>query len=166
MNNSVKTKKARFGVFDAVIIIVIVAIAAALVFRYTADKRLFVYDTESYTVSFKACGLQYTTVDMIGSADSLYLEDGKYLGSMKNQPAVTPMLKYSLTESGDLVAAYYPDNTLVDISAQFECELMSSDGLLITKNGVRIATGVILNIHTPTVDLKIEITNVEKTISS
>ena len=41
-NNS----KIRFGLLDAVVLIVVIALALALVFRYTADKTLFVYDTE------------------------------------------------------------------------------------------------------------------------
>ncbi len=166
MNNNVKNNKVRFGVFDAVIIIVVLAIAAALVFRYTTDKKLFEFDLEEYTVTFKACGLEYTTIDMIGSSDSVYLSNGEYLGTLKNAPTVTPMLKYSLTSSGDIITAYYPDNTLVDISSEINCELIKSDGLLMTKDGIRIATGVILEIHTPTVDLTVEITGVEKAISN
>lgn len=161
-NNS----KMRFGLLDTVVLIVVIALIGALVFRYTADKNLFAYNTEKYTVTVKACGLQYTTVNMIGSNDTVFLEDGKQLGSFVHTPTVTPMLSYSTTSSGDIVAAYYPDNTMVDIVTDIECDLIVKDGLIMTKNGVHIAVGAVIDIHTETVDLTVEITSVEKNTSN
>ena len=161
-NNS----KIRFGLLDAVVLIVVIALAIALVFRYTADKRLFVYDTEEYTVRVKACGLQYTTVNMLDSNANVYLEDGKLLGVFVHAPTVTPMLRYSTTSAGDIIAAYYPDNTLVDIVTDIECDLIVNDGMIMTKSGVHIAVGTVLKIHTETVDLTVEITSLEKKISN
>ena len=46
-----KDTKIRFSVLDAVIIIVVLAIAASLIFRYTLENNLFAYDTEKYTVT-------------------------------------------------------------------------------------------------------------------
>lgn len=161
-NNS----KIRFGLLDAVVLIVVIALALALVFRYTADKALFVYDTEKYTVTVKATGLQYTTVNMLASDSAVYLEDGKQLGSFVHAPTVTPMLSYSVTSTGDIIAAYYPDNTLVDIVNDIECELIVNDGMIMTKNGVHIAVGSLIEIHTETVDLTVEITAVEKNTSN
>jgi hypothetical protein len=161
-----KNSKIRFGLLDAVVLIIVIALAAALVFRYTADKRLFVYDTENYTVTVKACGLQYTTVNMLGAGASVYLEDGKELGTFVHAPTVTPMLSYSTTSSGDIIAAYYPDNTYVDIVTDIECDLINSDGMIMTKSGVHIAVGAVIEIHTETVDLTVEITSVEKNTSN
>ena len=157
-----KNSKIRFGLLDAVVLIAVIALVFALVFRYTADKRLFVYDTESYTVTVKACGLQYTTVNMLGTGASVYLEDGKELGTFVHTPTVTPMLSYSTTLSGDIIPAYYPDNTYVDIVTDIECDLIASDGMIMTKSGVHIAVGAVIEIHTETVDLTVEITSVEK----
>lgn len=160
------SSKIRFGLLDAVVLIVVIALALALVFRYTADKRLFVYDTEEYTVRVKACGLQYTTVNMLDSNANVYLEDGKLLGVFVHAPTVTPMLSYSTTSAGDIIAAYYPDNTLVDIVTDIECDLIVNDGMIMTKSGVHIAVGAVLKIHTETVDLTVEITSLEKKISN
>lgn len=161
-NNS----KIRFGLLDAVVLIVVIALALALVFRYTADKTLFVYDTEKYTVTVKAGGLQYTTVDMLAPNAAVYLEDGKPLGSFIHAPTVTPMLSYCITSAGDVIAAYYPDNTLVDIVTDIECDLIVNDGMIMTKSGVHIAVGSVIEIHTETVDLTVEITSVEKLTSN
>lgn len=158
-NNSIKIK---FGVLDAVVVIVIIALAIALVFRYTTDKRLFTYETEKYIVTVKSSGLQYTTMDVLSSGDTVYLDDGSALGAFSHAPTVTPMLKYALTSSGDIVASYYPDNTLVDMVTEIECDLIANDGILMTKGGVHIAVGCILDIHTETVDFTVEITGVEK----
>lgn len=158
--------KIRFGLLDAVVLIVVIALVLALVFRYTADKTLFVYDTEKYTVTVKATGLQYSTVNMLGQDSAVYLEDGKQLGAFIHAPTVTPMLSYSITSSGDVIAAYYPDNTLVDIVTDIECDLLVNDGMIMTKSGVHIAVGSVIKIHTETVDLTVEITSVEKNTSN
>ena len=160
-----KNSKIRFGLLDAVILIAVIALVLALVFRYTADKRLFVYDTETYTVTVKATGLQYTTVNMLDSNAKVYLEDGKQIGTFVHAPTVTPMLSYSTTSSGDIIAAYYPDNTLVDIVTDVECELIVNDGMIMTKGGVHVAVGTVIKIHTETVDLDVEIVAVEKNAS-
>lgn len=161
-----KNSKIRFGLLDAVILIAVIALVLALVFRYTADKRLFVYDTETYTVTVKATGLQYTTVNMLDSNAKVYLEDGKQIGTFVHAPTVTPMLSYSTTSSGDIIAAYYPDNTLVDIVTDIECELIVNDGMIMTKGGVHVAVGKVIKIHTETVDLDVEIVAVEKNASN
>jgi hypothetical protein len=160
-NNS----KLRFGLLDTVVSIVVIALIGALVFRYTADKNLFSYNTEKYTVTVKACGLQYTTANMIGSSDAVFFDDGAQIGSFVHAPTVTPMLSYSTTSSGDIIAAYYPDNTLVDIVTDIECDLIAKDGMIITKSGTHIAVGAVIDIHTETVDLTVEITSVEKNAS-
>ncbi len=162
--NRVKSSKIRFSVLDAVILIVVIALIAAVVFRYTADMNLFSYETEKYTVSVKSCGIRYTAIDMISSTSNVYLNDGELLGAFLHAPTVTPMLSYSVTSSGEIVAAYYPDNTLVDIISEIECELITKDGSVMTKSGVHIAPGVVLEIHTPSVDLTVEIVAVEKQI--
>ena len=156
------SSKIRFGLLDAVVLIVVIALVGAMVFRYTADKNLFAYNTEKYTVTVKACGLQYTTVGMIGSDDAVFLDDGKQIGSFVHAPTVTPMLKYATASSGDIIAAYYPDNTMVDISTDILCDLIVKDGLIMTKSGVHIAVGAVIDIHTETVDMTVEITSVEK----
>lgn len=161
-----KNSKIRFGLLDAVILIAVIALVLALVFRYSADKHLFVYDTETYTVTVKATGLQYTTVNMLDSNAKVYLEDGKQIGTFVHAPTVTPMLSYSTTSSGDIIAAYYPDNTLVDIVTDVECELIVNDGMIMTKGGVHVAVGTVIKIHTETVDLDVEIVAVEKNASN
>ena len=60
------------------------------------------------------------------------------------------------------MACYYPDNTLVDIVAEIECDLIDKDGSVMTKNGVHIVPGVELTIHTEYVEITVEIINVQK----
>lgn len=157
-----KDSKIRFGILDAVIIIIILAIAASLILRYTVDNSLFTYDTDKYSVTFKACGLRYTSVDSVASATDFYMENGALLGKLKHAPTVTPKVEYVTVQSGEIVACYYPDNTLVDIIAEIECDLIDKDGSVMTKNGVHIVPGVELTIHTEYVEIAIEIINVQK----
>ena len=68
-NNS----KIRFGLLDAVVLIVVIALALALIFRYTADKRLFVYDTEEYTVrplSLSSPNLSITNLNLFSPSSN------------------------------------------------------------------------------------------------
>ena len=157
-----KINKIRFTALDAVVLIVAVALILTLVFRFTTDMKLFTYKTEKYAVTVRAEGLQYTTVDMIALADSVYLENGEYLGLVLSSPTVTPKMVYELGESGDLIPAYYPSNTLVDVTTALESDLTMSDGMLVTKNGTHIAVGVLLELHTQTVDITVEIIGIEK----
>lgn len=165
MSSDKNTNKLRFSVIDAVILIVILAVIASMVLRFTTDLRLFNYDTEKYVVTVKACGIRYTSIDMISSEDKVFLADGELLGILMHAPTVTPMLSYTLTSAGEMVAVYYPDNTLVDIILEIECDLINENGSAMTKNGVHIASGVVMDAHTPAVDLNFEIVNVEKTIT-
>ena len=165
MSSGNKTNKLRFSVIDAVILIVILAVIASVVLRFTTDLRLFNYDTEKYNVTVKACGIRYTSIDIISSEEKVFLSDGELLGTLMHAPTVTPMLSYTVTSSGEMVAVYYPDNTLVDIMLEIECNLVNENGFVMTKNGVHIAPGVVIDAHTPTVDLTFEIVSVEKLIN-
>lgn len=155
-------KKFRFGILDLVIILVILAVVVSLVLRYAFDNNLFSYNTEKYTVTIKACGVNYTSVDSIASASEFYIGNAELLGISKHAPTVTPMLTYVANRSGELVPCYYPDNTLVDIVVEIECDLINKNGTLMTKSGVHIAPGVKLAIHTDFVDLNVEIVNTQE----
>ena len=162
MSNQVKNGKLRFGVLDAVVLIIVIALAVALIFRFTTDMRLFTYETETYVVTVRANGLLYTTVNMLSASDSVYFENGERLGSFVSSPTVTPKMIYEHSSAGELIPAYYPDNTLVDLIHTIECELVTSDGMLMTKSGVHLAVGVTLELHTQTVDMTVEIIGIEK----
>ena len=162
MSKQINNGKIRFGILDAVVLIIVVALAVALVFRFTTDMRLFTYDTEKYAVTVRAEGLQYTTVDMLSLSDGVYFENGEYLGSILTSPTVTPKMVYELGAEGDLIPAYYPNNTLVDLTTNLECDLVTSDGMLMTKSGEHLAVGVVLKLHTQTVDITVEIVGIEK----
>jgi hypothetical protein len=69
---------------------------------------------------------------------------------------------YELGAEGDLIPAYYTNNTLIDLTTDLECELVTSDGMLMTKDGKHIAVGVVLELHTQTVDITVEIVGIEK----
>ena len=162
MSEQVTKGKLRFGILDAVILIIVIGLAVTLVFRFTTDMRLFTYDTEKYAVTVRAEGLRYTTVDMITPSDKVYFDNGDYLGTFVSSPTVTPKMVYELGAEGDLIPAYYPDNTLVDLTTDLECELVTSDGMLMTKTGVHLAVGVILELNTQTTNLTVEIVKIEK----
>lgn len=162
MSQQMNKTKIRFAAFDVVVLIVVAALALTLIFRFTTNMKLYTYNTEKYTVTVRAEGLQYTTIDMISLSDSVYFENGKYLGQIISSPTVTPKMVYELGASGDFIPAYYPDNTLVDMTTSLECDLTISDGMLVTQNGVHIAVGSVLKLHTQTVDITVEIVAIEK----
>lgn len=162
MSQQMNKTKIRFAAFDVVVLIVVAALALTLIFRFTTNMKLYTYNTEKYTVTVRAEGLQYTTIDMISLSDSVYFENGKYLGQIVSSPTVTPKMVYELGASGDFIPAYYPDNTLVDMTTSLECDLTISDGMLVTQNGVHIAVGSVLKLHTQTVYITVEIVAIEK----
>ena len=123
MSQQMNKTKIRFAAFDVVVLIVAAALALTLIFRFTTNMKLYTYNTEKYTVTVRAEGLQYITIDMISLSDSVYFENGKYLGQIVSSPTVTPKMVYELGASGDFIPAYYPDNTLVDMTTSLECDL-------------------------------------------
>ena len=161
MENKAKKNRIRLGVLDTVVIVAVLALIVALIFRFTSDSKLFAYSTDEYLVSVKASSLNYTTIDALSSDDAVYLESGDMFGSFSQAPTVTPSLKYIATDVGELLPVYYPDNTLVDLTTVISCELISKDGFIMTKNGVHVAPGVTLEVHTSKANLLIEITAVE-----
>lgn len=160
-----KEAKVRFGVLDAGIIIIVVAVVASLILRYTTDNNLFEYDTEKYTVTVRTCGVRYTSVDNVASAAEYYLDNGDVLGTALHAPTVTPMLTYVTDRSGELVACYYPDNTFVDIVMELECDLIEKNGSVMTKSGAHIASGAELTVYTNSVELDVEIIKVQKSVA-
>lgn len=162
MSQQMNKTKIRFAAFDVVVLIVVAALSLTLIFRFTTNMKLYTYNTEKYTVTVRAEGLQYTTIDMLSLSDSVCFENGKYLGQIVSSPTVTPKMVYELGASGDFIPAYYPDNTLVDMTTSLECDLTISDGMLVTQNGVHIAVGSVLKLHTQTVDITVEIVAIEK----
>ena len=48
------------------------------------------------------------------------------------------------------------------MTTSLECDLTISDGMLVTQNGVHIAVGSVLKLHTQTVDITVEIVAIEK----
>jgi hypothetical protein len=159
-----KESKVRFGVLDAVIIIIVVAVVASVVLRYTTDNNLFEYDTQKYTVTIKTCGVRYTSVDNVASASEYYLDNGAVLGVSLHAPTVTPMQTYVTDRSGGLVACYYPDNTFVDIVVELQCDLIEKNGSVMTKSGDHIASGAELTVYANSVELDVEIIEVQKSI--
>ncbi len=162
MKNETGSSKLRFGAFDVVIIVIVLALIATLAFRFVSDRNLFAYDTDEYSVTVKANGLQYTTADKIGSGDVAYLPNGEILGTFTQATAFTPMLEYFVTSGGSLDALYYPDNTYIDITNEIKCNLISNDGVLCTKGGTRIVAGSVIEIHTQTVEITVEVVAVNK----
>lgn len=152
--------KLKFGVLDAAIIIIVIALIASVVLRYTTDNSFFTADSKSYSVTLKISNVRYTTYDMITSGESIYLDNGQLLGQI-TQASVTPSVYYASGSDGKMTPVYYPDNTFVDIVTVVSCELINKDGRIVTSKGEHIGIGVELSLHTESVDMMVEITEIE-----
>ena len=152
--------KLRFGVLDAAIIILILALIASVVLRYTTDNSFFSMKTEAYNVTLKISDVRYTTHNMLSNGDRVFLSNGDELGVI-TQTSVTPSVYYVADDDEKMTPLYYPDNTFVDIVATVSCELSEKNGRTVTPDGDHIAVGVTFEVHTETVDMTVVVTSVE-----
>ncbi len=155
-----KNGKLRFGVLDAAIIILILAIIASVVLRYTTDNSFFSTKTNTYTVTLKISDVRYTTHNMLSNGDKIYLKNGNALGGI-TQTSVTPSVYYVADNDEKMTPVYYPDSTFVDIVATVSCELAEKNGRTVTLGGEHIGVGVTFDVHTETVDMTVVVTSVE-----
>ena len=172
--NEQKTK-ARFGVFDAIIIVFIVAclVAAGFAFLFKRDKGESVIseaNKQEYLVSFKCYNISQYHADLIKDGDEFFLYDNKELGTIKGTPTQTPAESYVEKSDGTFVLSYAPssekdsvDKTKKDISGTIAVQGVrdeSTNGFLVVGDGFKIAPAKSFLVHTETVSIQITVIDV------
>ena len=163
-----KVKKApRFGVLDAVIILLVIIAVVGIYFRYniidlvTSSKNL-----DDYTVSFSIDNIRYTTPDFVDVGDEVYFADDKeHFGTLTNVSENMGALSYIpaseefVTKSGEIIEVHYPDDrSRVSALGRLNCVGRYSDnGEFLVNGETYISCGQSINVVTELVTFTIRI---------
>jgi len=166
-----KTRKrsgARFNVIDFLIVLLSLLCILSLVARYTnvLEKIGVSNQLQQYEVSFTVKNLRYTTPSFFHIDDKVYLQDGKqtYMGTLLSREVgstdtltITLSSQYIQEETG-FIAAYYAENTLVDVSGRILCEgVMNDEGCFLLGGDMYLANGQTLSVYTDMVSFDLTV---------
>ena len=159
----------RFGVLDAVIILLIIVAVVGVYFRYNIiDFVSSMRNLENYSVSYSVENIRYTTPtpNFINIGDEVYFaDDGEHFGTLTNVSEnagvmnVTPASEYFTKSNGEVVEIMYPDSqSRVDAVGRLICTGNYSDeGGFLVNGKTFIAAGQYVAVRTEYVSLTIRI---------
>ena len=171
------SRKVRFNILDAVIILLVILCIVGICFRYSIMDSLGLgQDMEAYTVKFTVSGMDKTVAEFLSGGNTLYFDNSVKAGKLcsvtefsnftfVSAGSETLILKtsYNYVDDGNgaVVAAAYPDNKIVDAEGAFRCEGAYGDDGRFSIGGSRfIAVGQQITLYTDTVTLNITVTDI------
>lgn len=160
-------KSPRFGVLDAVIILLIIIAVVGIYFRYNIIEIVNgTKNLDDYTVRYSIENIRYTTPNYINVGDTVYFaDDGEQFGTLINASEnmgalrITPASEYFKTSDAEIVEVFYPDSqSRVDAEGRLECRGRYSDeGGFLVNGSVYIASGQNVNVRTEYVTVTVRI---------
>ena len=164
-------KKAHFNVMDALIILLVLAVAVGMFFRGRIVEKIW-EQTQSagYVVSFSIEDIKYTTPNYIDVGDKVYFADngellGEFMSESDNVNAlnITPASKYFYDSNGNVVEVFYPDGeSRVDAKGRILCDgYYNSDGGFSVDGRHYLAPGQSISVRTELVSVTINIMSID-----
>ncbi len=169
-NNTKEKALPRFGVLDAVIILLVIAAVCGIYFRYNimdmiAAKR----NIKDYTIEFSIDNINASTTRFIEENDELrFASNNERLGVLVKDPSsmsdsvlsVTPASEI-FNRDGQIVEVFYPEDTRVDAIGRVKCSGTYSDkGFFLVNGSVSLSSGEVVAVHTDEVTVSIRILNI------
>lgn len=171
--NTEKEKRSpRFGVLDAVIILLVVALITGIYFRSKfIDMISNNRNIRDYTVTFAVDNIRYTTPNYINVGDSVVLaSNGETLGTIIEESdgmsnialSVTPASEI-FTDNGEVIEVFYPNNeSRVDVKGRLHCRgSYSEDGEFLVNGSTYLSAGQKVQARTDLVTLELRILEIE-----
>ncbi len=157
----------RFGVLDAVIILLVIVAVVGVYFRYNiVDLVSGTSNMDEYVVSYSIEDIRYTTPNFINVGDKMYFSDtgeefGDLIASSGNMAAlsVTPASEYFTDKNGALVEVMYPNSqSRVDAKGRLTCVgRFSENGGFFVGGSTFIASGQYIGVNTDYVSVTIRV---------
>lgn len=174
---NILSRKVRFNILDAVIVLLVVLCIVGICFRYSIMDSLGLgQEMAEYTVEFCVSGMDSTLPDFLGEGNALYFADAGKAGVLcgvsefSNMTAISagspaliikPHTVYVDDGNGAVVSAAYPDNKLVDAEGAFRCNgAYSDDGRFSVEGKSFITIGQTVTLYTDTVTLNVTVTDI------
>ncbi len=163
-------KSPRFGVLDAMIILLIIIAVVGVYFRYNIIELINgTKNLDDYTVSYTIENIRYTTPNYIDVGDEVYFaDDGAHFGTLINASenmgalSITPASEYFTTSNAEIVKVFYPDSqSRVDAVGRLNCKGRYSDeGGFLVNGSVYIASGQYIGVTTEHVTVTLRINEI------
>ena len=164
----------KFGVLDAVIILLVIAIATGVYFRYSFfDKLDSIKNMKEYYVTFKTENVTSATTRELNDGDAVYFKaDGSSFGTLtlkseeitmaiQEQPATATVFK----DGQSYADVQYPqgmDDSLIYGIGTMSCYCsLGSDGSYLLNGTTYISLGQTYTVCTEKVTVNITITDIE-----
>ncbi len=173
---NVKEKKkaparARFNVFDAVLILLAVLCIVGVWQRHNLQKLFESDETlEAYTVTFEVRRMRSTTADLLTQGTELYLvenEERVSLGTLSGPFNAVPATVYLQDKDGNTVKAVYPEDDyehLQDGFGTLNCRGVEHNGSFLLEGKTFLAVNQTVTAFTENADLEIRITGIQKVV--
>lgn len=170
-NTDNKQKRSRLGVFDALIIVALIAcvIAAGFAFVFKRDNgELFVRenDKEEFAVTFECNDISQHHAQLLKDGEKFFLPDNSEFGTLSGNVTITPAVIYAERSDGVFVRTYAPENgddTRVDVSGTVMVKgVRNSKGNIELEGGFDAVPGYSFIMYSSTVSARVTITAVEK----
>ena len=156
----------RFGILDAVIILLVISVVVGLSFRYNLFSTFTkLQNFSECELTFKVENIEYSTQKYISSGDLVYFKDsGKELGTIMDSSdgSIIPLshvpAKETYVEGEEILTVLYPTGTRIDATGRIKCEgKFSSDGTFLLGGSEYIAPGQVFIVCTEKVTLQITV---------
>lgn len=165
-NNKEKTLP-RFGVLDAVIILLVIAAVCGIYFRYNIMDMIEARrNIKEYTVEFSIDNINASTTRFIHENDEVrFASSNERLGVFIKDPngmsdsvlSITPASEI-FNRNGNIVEVFYPEDTRVDAIGRIKCNGTYSDnGIFLVNGSVSLSSGEVIEVHTDEVTVSIKI---------
>lgn len=168
-------KSPRFGVLDAVIILLVILAVVGVYFRYNILNIISnMRDLKEYTVTYSIENIRYTTPNFISVGDEIYFADdneklGTLIAASENMGAlsITPASEYFTDSNGNIKEVLYPNNqSRVDAQGRLDCTgRYAEDGAFLVNGSTYIAAGQYINVKTEAVTVTIRIEEIALKVS-
>lgn len=161
-NNNVKKNAAHFNIIDLVIVIIVLACIAGVVFRHFSTKNVDNGEApEKAKISFLVNDVRYTSADFFIGGDTVYTEEeGIKLGELMKGFTITPAEDYVTDFNGNTVKVNYPENTRIDVRGAILSEGKWRDGSFFIDGNTYIAAGRKLKVCTAHLTVTLIVTDV------
>lgn len=152
----------RFNVIDVLIVLIVLACAVGLVFRFGNIGNMSSEDElKTYDVYFTVSNIAYTAEDAFVQGDTVTLsESGAILGEFAGLESILPAEFFARDSGGNLIAVHYPEATRIDVTGRIVSRgIMSENGYLL--NGTTyVASGTEYTVQSEHMDFVLKITNI------
>ena len=169
--NGASSTRAHFNVIDAVIIILVIAVALGIYSRFNVVETLWAKnETEKYAVSFSVKDIRYTTATYVNVGDKVYFADNDELfGAIMSESednvnalGITPSSKYFTDSEGKVVEVFYPSDTRIDVKGRIECTgYYNGEGGFTVDGRKYLAPGQTVEVRTELVTVTITVTSID-----